>query len=155
MKKATPIVTFTAGCGGSGKSTMLAKHYPGLQGVDSDAIKVNLPGYDPANPQTVHAESVVLAMREFYANLAAGKDFFFDGTGKNVEKYVSLISSAKAAGFKTRMFYVKADLEVCLARNASRKRVVPVDVIYETYQALESAQSVLKNCVDFYEQVNN
>lgn len=150
-----PTITFTAGCGGSGKSTMLQKHYPDLPGVDPDAIKMAMPNYDSANPQLVHAESTTIAMREFYSLLGAGKDFFFDGTGKNVEKYISLISAAKAAGFKTRMFFVRAKLEVCLARNAARPRVVPAEVILETYQALEVAQSVLKHYVDSYEVVNN
>ncbi len=151
----TPTITFTAGCGGSGKSTMLLKHYPTLTGVDPDTIKTAMPSYDAANPHLVHAKSVTLAMREFYARLGAGEDFFFDGTGKNVEKYISLIAAAKAAGFKTRMFFVRAKLETCLARNAARPRVVPAEVILETYQALEVAQSILKHYVDFYEVVNN
>lgn len=150
-----PTVTFTAGCGGSGKSSMLKKRYPNLSGIDSDIIKANMPGYDPKNPQQFHEASSQVAMRQFYAALGAGKDFFFDGTGKNVEKYVGLIAAAKAAGFRTRMFLVKASLETCLKRNAARERTVPIEIIVETHQALDVAQAVLKNYVDEYEVVLN
>ena len=150
-----PTITFTAGCGGSGKSTILAKMFPGLEGVDPDQIKLEMPGYDPLHPELVHAASSVKATRMFYAMLGAGRDFYFDGTGKNVEKYVGLITAAKAAGFKTRILWVRAPLATCLARNSARARKVPLEVIVETHTAVEAAQAVLKHYVDEQIVVDN
>lgn len=148
-------LTLTAGCSGAGKSTVIAREFPGLPIVDMDVIKAGLPGYDPLHPEVVHAKSAVLAMREFYRRLGEGKDFAFDGTGKNVEKYVGLIAAARHAGFSVRMVWVRASLETCLARNAARPRKVPAEIVVETYSALEAAQAVLKHYVDEHLVIEN
>lgn len=69
-----PVLTLTAGCGGAGKSTVMARMFPGLPVVDMDVIKEQLPGYDPLHPELVHEQSAVLAMREFYSRLGDGRD---------------------------------------------------------------------------------
>lgn len=150
-----PTITFTAGCGGAGKSTVLRKTFPGLEGVDPDAIKMSLPGYDPLHPELVHEKSSIIAQREFFRRLGEGHDFFMDGTGKNVEKYVQMISAAKSAGFRTRILWVRASLTTCLKRNAARARKVPVEVLVETHGAVAAAQDVLKHYVDEHLVIDN
>lgn len=150
-----PTLTLTAGCGGSGKSTVMARMFPGLPVVDMDAIKETLPGYDPLHPERVHDESARLAMREFYARLGSGVDFAFDGTGKNVEKYINLINAAHSVGYRVRIVHVRAPLATCLARNAARPRKVPAAAIVEAFNAVEAAQAVLKHYVDEHVVVDN
>lgn len=150
-----PTLTLTAGCGGAGKSRVIAAKFPGLPVVDMDVIKTTLPGYDPLHPDRVHEQSAIIAMREFYSNLGAGQDFAFDGTGKNVEKYVNLIAAAKNAGFRVRIVWVRAPLTVCLTRNAARARKVPAEAIIEAYNAVEVAQGILKHYVDEHVVVDN
>jgi len=150
-----PTLTLTAGCGGAGKSTVMARMFPTLPVVDMDAIKEKLPGYDPLRPELVHEQSAQLAMREFYARLGAGESFAFDGSGKNVEKYINLINAARSSGFAIRIVWVRAPLATCLARNAARPRKVPAAEITAAFHAVEAAQAVLKHYVDEHVVVDN
>ena len=150
-----PTITFTAGCGGSGKSTVLRRMYPELEGVDPDVIKTTIAGYDPLHPERTHKASSEAATREFYRRLSEGNDFYLDGTGRNVEKYVGLISAAKAAGYRTRILYVHASLETCLTRNARRSRKVPVEVIHEAFISVKTSMGILRHYVDSFVDVEN
>ena len=155
MTTQKPVLTLTAGCGGAGKSTVIARMFPGLPVVDMDVIKEQLPGYDPLHPELVHEQSATLAMREFYSRLGDGHDFAFDGSGKNVEKYIGLINAAHASGFAVRIVWVRAPLATCLARNAARPRKVPAAEITAAFHAVEAAQAVLKHYVDEHVVVDN
>lgn len=156
MRCPLPTVTFTAGCAGSGKSTILAHHNSeGLSVVDPDKVKESLPGYDPENPGLVHAESSRLAMREFYRHLGAGRSFFMDGTCRNLEKTLGLVNAAHGAGFRVQILWVRAPLAVCLLRNARRPRKVGAEAICEAFEAVEASMEVLKPYVDSFTVVDN
>lgn len=150
-----PFLLLTAGCGGSGKSTIRKREFADLIGVDPDEIKKTIKGYDPKNPQRVHRESSIKAKREFFRMLGTGKDFYFDGTGKSIEKYVTLINEAKSAGYEVKLLFVEASLETCLTRNARRERTVPARILTETHALLKISIDVLSQYVDELITVNN
>jgi len=134
----------TAGLPGAGKSTMLAKSkYKDLPMVDPDEVKKTLPGYDPLNPQLVHAESMKIAREMHLMLLAVGGSFVVDGTGTNVEKYIQWINEAKELDYEVILFYVKVDVETSLKRNSLRDRKVPEEVILEKAGVINQSTELL------------
>lgn len=145
----------TVGGPGSGKSTVIRKLYPATQLVDMDAIKATHPEYDPKNPSAVHAWSQQLAVREAFARIGRGETFVFDSTGTNVERLLTFIAAAKAAGMETVAVLVSCSLETAIARNAKRARTVPVDMLREKHAAVASAWQSVRALVDVARVVMN
>lgn len=144
-----------AGLPGSGKSFVRSKTYSDLLVIDCDEIKKSLPGYDPKNPGTVHAESKVLEQKAIYRALSNGESFVYDTTATNWAKLVKLIQDAKGLGYEVELCYVKVSLKTALYRNSKRERVVPEAIIQEKFSLLPVALEVLQGYVDSYVVVNN
>ena len=53
------------------------------------------------------------------------------------------------------MLYVKVKLETAINRNANRERVVPVNVILEKFETIETAFEIIENYVDVVTIANN
>ena len=122
-----------------------------------DALKQAHPDYDPKNPQDLHAWSRTEATREFFRYLGreTATDFVYDGTGTNVERYVSWINAAHDAGYQVEMVYVTCDLATALHRNANRDRVVPEDVVRAKHATVGTAFEILSRYADSVRVVNN
>jgi predicted kinase len=54
-----------------------------------------------------------------------------DGTGTKLERQRRRMQEARDAGFRVVCVYVKVGLEVCLERNARRKRQVPKETVLQ------------------------
>ncbi len=140
-----PVITFTQGLPGSGKSTTLRRlgYTANATTIDPDAFKAQHPEYDPKNPGPLHAWSKQQAEAMFQSALTGGTgDWIVDGTGTNAEKIARRIDQAKAAGFRTRLVYVRVAVETAIARNASRARTVPQSLIEEKALDITTAHAI-------------
>lgn len=126
-----PLMTFMMGLPAAGKSRYRKNNLVGLV-IDPDEVKEGHADYDPKNPAPLHAwsKSVTDAMfRDALANPAG--HVIVDGTGTNSDKMVRTIREASAAGYRTRLVFVKCSLETSLRRNALRARNVPEHIVIE------------------------
>ena len=159
-KQSTPAaeIIFTMGLPGAGKSTTMGRM--GLLDthtvIDPDAIKLSIPGYDPKNPEAVHAQSKLIAERQFKSAIAAGEGLFVvDGTGTNSDKMVRRIREAQAMGFTCKVLYVRVKLSTSIERNANRERVVPEYVIREKALDITTAFEIVARFADEMVVVDN
>lgn len=144
-----------AGLPGSGKSYVRKTVYKDMEVIDCDEIKKTLPGYNPKDPDGVHAQSKVLEAQEIHKALGAGKSFVYDTTATNWAKLVKLIGDAHEMGYTVELCYVRVSLSTAIARNAARERTVPVDLIKEKHALLPISLEVLQGYVDLYRVINN
>lgn len=151
MKK----LVIMAGLPGSGKSFVRSTRYADFQVVDCDEIKKSISGYDPKNPEAVHAESKVKEQEEIYYNLALRKSFVYDTTATNYVKLIKLIQDAKAVNYTVELCYVKVSLKTALERNSKRERVVSEYLINEKFSLLPISLNILKDYVDEFVTVDN
>lgn len=140
---------------GSGKSFVRERAFGQLPVVDCDKVKEHHPDYDPRNPSELHEWSRAECVREFFARLGAGESFVYDGTGTNVDKMVDWMLRAQSAGFRVELVFVKAPLNVALARNADRERVVPEEVVREKHALIETAFRIVREYADTVTEVEN
>jgi len=114
------------GLPGSGKSTYLDQM--GVTGLSSDAIRKLLA--DDETDQTIH-DRVFQTMRYLLRHrLALGRPItYIDATNLTPEERRPYISIGQSYGCELEAIFFDAPLEVCRERNASRRRVVPDDVL--------------------------
>lgn len=149
-----PTATFMMGGPASGKTRARNAMFQGVEILDCDEIKKELPGYDPKNPSAVHELSATILNRRFYTTLGTGAPFVYDGTGTNAEKYARLFSEARAAGYRVQLVYVPCTLSVALERNAKRDRTVPEAIVREKYESIEFAFEILSRRADVVTVIN-
>lgn len=168
---ARPTAVFTAGAPGSGKTYTVHQ----LFGLDQLEI-IDLDKAMKGHPEfTAHARHEVYEKVEAYkwadarveelfqAALRRGADddasvrICVDGTGTNVARQQRRMSEARGAGFWVVCVHVHVAPEVCLARNARRKRRVPRHVILDYLGKLESSVSevLAAGLVDEYIRADN
>ena len=134
---------FLLGAGGSGKSTVRLRLWPGLPAVDPDDF---LP--DQTRPTEGRDVAKAGAERRRLELLAEGASFVSDTTGTNSARVAREMADAETAGYTVVLCYVRCALTICQARNAHRGakpggRFVPPDVITADWQAAQAAWAVL------------
>ena len=114
------------GLPGSGKSTWLERQ--GVSPVSSDALR-QLLADDPTD-QTIHGR-VFAAMRYLLRQrLAIGRPVsYVDATHLTPGERAPYIRIARAFGCQVEAVFFDVPVEVCIARNSARHRVVPEDAI--------------------------
>ena len=151
----TSQVIFMIGGPAAGKSTVAAEKFSHLPLVDSDEWKKQHPDFDPKNvTEEIHRWSSKMATREFYGHLSEGIPFVMDGTGTNIEKYLTWIKNAHEAGYETRLVYVTCSLRTALKRNQERSRTVPQNILKEKHQQVGTAFEILSQYADHSEIIN-
>ena len=119
----------TGGYPGSGKSTMLNQAFPGWKKrfvhIDSDHIKTLLAKADGIDKlgwraYAYHDEADAVIDRVFNLATKQNKHILFDGTMKNTDKMVKLISKYKEYGYKTSAAFADLPIEQSIERAIAR-----------------------------------
>jgi|SRR5579871_142088 len=121
-----PRIIITVGLPGAGKSTYLAGL--GISALSSDAIRQILA--DDVTDQTIH-ERVFATLRYLVQQrLDIGRPFtYVDATHLTPAERWPYIEIARARNCTVEALFFDVPLEVCLARNGTRSRVVPEDAL--------------------------
>jgi len=133
-----PRNTLIVLCGpaGSGKSTWAARHFSPSQIVSSDACRT-LVADDPANqdatPEAFQAMNFIIQKR-----LSLGRLTVADATSLKREDRKPLLKIARRFAFHAALVVFNIPIEVCLARNSKRDRVVPKHAIASQYALLQT-----------------
>jgi protein phosphatase len=115
------------GPAGCGKSHFAARHFWPTQIVSSDQCRAMIcddAGEQRVTPLAFELMHSIIAMR-----LRCGRLTVADATNLKREDRRPLIKMARRAGFNATAIVFNLPLDVCLARNARRRRVVPADAI--------------------------
>lgn len=129
--------------------------------IDCDEIKLLIPEYENVkqyNEETaaafVHDESSDIAERLLEKCIEGKKNFLFDGTMKNLEKYQRLIKRLKENGYNIVVTVVDVPVDVAKSRANVRfldtGRKVPNHIIEESHKEVPKTFFVIKEMVDEY-----
>ena len=128
------ILVGPAGCG---KSSFAAKHFQSTQIVSSDECRALIcddPGNQRVTPLAFELMHAIIAMRLRFGRLTVA-----DATNLKHQDRRPLIRLAEQTGFDAAAIVFNTPLDVCLARNARRQRVVPAEAIALQYDLLLKA----------------
>lgn len=131
-------------CGpaGCGKSTFAAKHFLKTQIVSSDDCRAIVCD-DPAN-QSVSGHAFDLMYFIIEKRLRLGRLTVADATNLKREDRKPVVKVARSFGFNAAALVFNIPLEICLARNRARSRVVPEDALRDQYDLLASTLGTIK-----------
>jgi predicted kinase len=116
----------TVGLPGSGKSTYLTRR--GVNAISSDEIR-RLVADDPAD-QTMHARIFSVVRYLIRQRIAAGRpETYVDATHLTPWERKPYRLLAQRYNCKLEALFFDVPVEVCLARNQTRERVVPDEAI--------------------------
>src|SRR5437667_11904957 len=119
-------IVVLVGLPGSGKSTYLRRAEGG--GLSSDTIRKLLA--DDETDQTIHVRVFQTLRYLLEQRLAIGRPVtYIDATNLTPEERRPYMEIARAWGCEIEAVFFDVPLEVCLARNAGRARVVPPEAM--------------------------
>jgi predicted kinase len=145
------VVLWVLGPVGSGKSTLIARGVPPpFRVVDQDVelerqalircLSLDSRTHDPATAAELAALRTEVA-DELWSHLprwrAEGVPLAFAVTGDKPHLLQGELAEGRAAGYRNLGIALRTPLEVCLARNLARRRVLPHDVVLATFAAFE------------------
>lgn len=133
------VLVGPAGCG---KSTFAARHFLPTQVVSSDECRA-LISDDPTNQQ-VSGDAFDLMKFIIEKRLMLGKLTVADATHLSKESRRPMIRLAERFGFNSAALVFDVPLEVCLARNAGRQRVVPEQALARQHVELQIALQAVR-----------
>lgn len=169
----TPNTVLLGGGSASGKSTLsklvleaFRSENESITRIDADAIKDLIPEYmilkasDPEKAaDIVHDESSDISDMLLQKCIEEKRNFLYDGTMKNPQKYETLIKSLKHNGYKVTAIIVDVPIDVALKRAQIRfeaeGRYVPEEIILESHNHVANTFNQIKELVDEYELYDN
>jgi predicted kinase len=121
-----PRIILAVGLPGSGKSTYLANL--GAHAISSDAIRLQLA--DDEGDQTIHARVFATMRYLLKQRIELGRPVtYVDATNLTRRDRRPFIRLAQKHGCDIEALFFDIPLEVCRARNSSRSRLVPDQVL--------------------------
>jgi predicted kinase len=121
-----PRIILAVGLPGSGKSTYFANL--GAHAISSDAIRLQLA--DDESDQTIHARVFATARYLLRQRIALQRPItYVDATNLTRRDRRPFIKLAQKHGCDIEALFFDIPLEVCRARNSSRSRLVPDQVL--------------------------
>ena len=131
-----PRNTLVMLCGpaGCGKSTFAAKHFLKTQIVSSDDCRAIV--CDDSANQSISGHAFDLMYFIMEKRLRLGRLTVADATNLKREDRKPVIKIARGFGFNSAALVFNTPLDVCLARNRARTRVVPEDALRAQYDLL-------------------
>lgn len=129
------------GPAGCGKSSFAARHFWPTQVVSSDQCRAMI--CDDASEQRVTPLAFELMHSIIAMRLRGGRLTVADATNLKREDRRPLIKLARREGFNAAAIVFNLPLDVCLARNARRRRVVPAEAIALQYDLLLDTLSTI------------
>jgi len=95
-------------------------------------------GGDHPGPGTIRAIAKQLAVKVYDMNKDGRLGMLIDGTGGNLPKIQGQKEDLESIGYDTYMVFVNTRLEVALARNKKRSRVVKDEVVISTWHEVQA-----------------
>ena len=140
---------FVAGGPGSGKSFVVKRTTGGLgmKIVDSDpafekmlkdaGYSTDISDLDPTIIDTIRgkAKAVTKKRRDSFVDGRLG--LIIDGTGKDYDKITRQATELKQLGYDTYMIFVNTSLDVALARNRKRDRVLADSMVIQLWNQVQ------------------
>lgn len=171
-KNGKPVVVILGGGTASGKSSIRGAissdvfkrdgQDMGFATVDSDDIKREFPetqkmidaGLTDWAART-HDESSDITLAGIEMLTKAQKNFVYDGTMKNADKYANIIDKFRKAGYDVHIYVADAPIDVAVDRAEKRghgkeKRFVDIDVILDSHTNIPNSFERLKDKADSY-----
>jgi predicted ABC-type ATPase len=81
----------------------------------------------------------------------ARSNFVLETLGRNPFNIQSLIIRTKKKGMRVVLVYVRTSLQAALENNRERKRVIPEEVITDTFKSIENSFRILRSSADVNE----
>jgi len=124
------------GVPGSGKTTLAAKiAQKGFTIMNADSIRKEL--YGDANEQGDPQQVFDLFFERMEAFMQAGTDLIIDNTNANPKHRKQILDRAKTFDYKdVQLWFMDTPLNVCIARNKNRDRVVAEDIVANMHMTL-------------------
>jgi predicted kinase len=123
----------TVGLPGSGKSTYLARL--GVNAVSSDEIRRLIA--DNPHDQTMNARVFATVRYLVRQRIAAGREInYVDATHLTPWERKPYVRLARRYGCELEVLFFDVPVEICMARNQARDRVVPEEAIREMARRL-------------------
>ena len=140
---------FLAGGPGSGKSYVTSRITPGLglKNVNSDTafenalkkagLSLDMPASQEKERDEIRARSKSLTAKRLDLYIMGRLGLVIDSTARDVNKIETGLSALKRLGYDCYMIFVNTSLDVALARNATRDRTVPIDVVKKSHAQIQ------------------